>query len=42
MLKISNWDRKLKCSSWAPSYLFLWGTEELRESYKAVLEEIVK
>ncbi|MDG5470749.1 hypothetical protein P6709_03245 [Jeotgalibacillus sp. ET6] len=35
MLKISNWDRKLKCSPWAPSYLFLWGTDELRKMYKA-------
>lgn len=33
IFKIESWQRKYKCSPWAPSYLFHWGTSKLRKTY---------
>lgn len=33
IFKIDSWQRKYKCSPWAPSYLFHWGTSKLRKTY---------
>lgn len=35
IFKISKWDRRYKCSPWAPSYLFHWGVEKLKGVYSS-------
>lgn len=34
LLKIDSWQRKYKCSPWAPSFLFHWGVYKLSGKYK--------
>ncbi|PPA70396.1 hypothetical protein [Jeotgalibacillus proteolyticus] len=34
ILKIDRWSLKLKCSPWAPSFLFLWGINKLSTKYQ--------
>jgi hypothetical protein len=34
-LGVEKWDRRLKCSPWAPSFLCAWGVEKLGRKYHA-------
>lgn len=33
IFRVSKWNRKYKCSPWAPSFLFHWGVSKVRQRY---------